>query len=494
MRSQQEGSVSIHTARTMVMDAAALRLADLEARRICRFCLRSCSTDDELTAIGKDRKLASRIGFALTLEVTEQDGLPQRICGGCQWLMEKFYLFKDQCIRAEMLLKTFAESGMPLMQYFEPVDFAEFRWKRKWGNEIDVGIQVEDTMGIMMVKKEKPETESEYEMIAPEMIKQEVEAEDWSLGEEVDAVENLDRVTMDEIARQLYETEETTLNSFSTADQEVDESTPDGVHNMAELITEMDIGSAQLATINVDLYEDISNDTVEFAHVPKTSSIATEPNQPMEPISSTEEMLLLLKDGDQHEPTRTITEFPQSPSDLIYEGLQTTPLCESDGLPSRFVNMEPGEIVSDDEYDEVVIISSDTEDNQPDEQPSGSVSVPTPVQQDPPKSEHYRCQKCDKFFPQSQLLESHVKAYHMVSPAKSTGGGPVPVKKFVPGKSASKHKMAIMIDNPVKKCPKCGTMVHKASYWAHMRSHRSGGEEPVMNYEKESTVVEELWD
>lgn len=140
--------------------------------------------------------------------------------------------------------------------------------------------------------------------------------------------------------------------------------------------------------------------------------------------------------------------------------------------------MEPGEIVSDDEYDTVVIISSDTEDNQPEEQPSN-----------PPKSEQYRCQKCDKFFPQLQLLESHSKAYHAVLPAKSMP------KKPGQGKGGSKQKMAIMIDNPVKKCPKCGTMVHKVSYLAHMRSHRSGGDsEPVMNYEMELTAVEESWD
>lgn len=436
------------------MDAAALRLADLEARRICRFCLRICSSEGDsggggLTDIGSNAKVVSQIAFALTLQVAPRDGLPQRICGGCEWLLEKFHKFKDQCVKAEMLLKTFVESGVPLMQCFEPVDFEEFQWKRKAWNGVDVGVQA-----VVEVKLEPV-----YEVMAPELIKQEVEPEEeWSYAE-VPAVElnvdHADQVTMDEIARKLYESE--------------DASHPGSVR-VAELITEMEIGSPQLNASIIDSFEDISNDTVEFNPV-QQPSVTTEDHKPVESYPNfSEAMLLLMEDDgaksqDFQQPTENNS--PLSPSDVIYEGIPTTPLSESDGLSTRFVNMEPGEIVSDDEYENssVVLLSSDTDDNPLPEKP---IETPKPLKRSATADEDFRCGKCDRVFPHAQLLEAHQRAYH--SRKKPT--------------SSLQHKMAIMIDNPTKRCPKCAAMVHKASYWAHIKSH-SAGERALVNYEKD---------
>lgn len=458
------------------MDAAALRLADLESRRICRFCLRTCSSDSDsdgggssagagggLTNIGSDSKLVLKIEFALTLEVGPEDGLPQRICEGCEWLLERFHMFKDQCVKAEMMLKTFAESGVPLMQYFKPVDFEEFRWKRKaWGG-VDCGIQT----------VEEVKLEPIYEAIAQGAIKQEAEEEDWSYGEEPAMelnVDHADQTTMDEIARKFYGAEDA---SHSVPMQ------------VAELVTEMDIGSPQLAAPNVDIFDDSSNDTVEFNPVQQQHV----PNEKLKPVESypnfSEAMLLLMEDSkSQDVKTRTEDNSPQSPSDVIYEGLQTTPLRESDGLPTRFVDMEPGEIVSDDEYENssVVIVSSDNEDSpQPDKPVVKPVQLEIPPKNPPTTpAEDYRCGSCDRAFPQSQLLEAHQKAYHVRRKPTTLQKTP---------SSSQQHKMAIMIDNPTKRCPKCGTMVHKASYWAHIKSH-SAGERALVNYEKDAGAAE----
>ncbi|XP_062548862.1 uncharacterized protein LOC134213638 [Armigeres subalbatus] len=446
------------------MNAASLRLADLESRRICRFCLRICPTDGGgITDIGSDTKVMSKIAFALTLEVRAQDGLPQRICDGCEWLLEKFHLFKNQCVKAEMLLKTFADSGVPLMQYFEPVKFEEFRWKRKEWEGVEVGVQaVEET-----------KSEPVYEVIAPEEIKQEVVEEDWSYAEEpvpLLNVDHADQITMDAIARQFYGTEGA-LQSFTVQD---------GVHNVSELVTDMDIGSPQLNAPNIEADDENSNDTVEF----QMNKSAEPPAEPLPPVESypnfSEAMLLLMEqDGDQTQDLKQpdAEGTPLSPSDVIYEGIPTTPLRESDGLSTRFIDLEPGEIVSDDELDNssVVLLSSDNE--EPDKPKPTIEPLPVTFVRRPSSTEQeYRCTKCDRAFPQAQHLEAHERSYHSK-------------KKTTSAKTPSpQQKMAIMIDNPTKRCPKCAAMVHKASYWSHIRSH-SSGERALVNYEKDQPDV-----
>lgn len=95
--------------------------------------------------------------------------------------------------------------------------------------------------------------------------------------------------------------------------------------------------------------------------------------------------------------------------------------------------------------------------------PDNKIVHPDPVTPE----EIFDCELCDNFYPRKSLLELHKKVYHT---------------------SPHARKMSIVIENPTRRCPKCGEMVHRASFWAHKKAHNAA-ERQLVNYDREEVVV-----
>lgn len=542
------------------MDVAALRRSDLESRRICRFCLRA---NERLQIVTGDCSLSTRITSSLSLEVTPNDGLPPTVCDQCLRLAEQFYLFKDQCARAEMVLRTFAQTGIPLMQFFQPMEFECFQVKKEFSKQVHVGVQYEPAAAVEVSVQTASETHeigiqveegaeqrptevvAEKEAFHPANVKIEQDDDDVilveSIKQEVDDGEGWDLADeeLGELANELYGEEsadvarpttfegvETILNNQVNSDGsmeiQVDQLktlfakgnvlADDQTNNLShfshteygeaveDLETDIDIESTVLMPVDscstLDLvYEQQS---VEEC-VDLTSQTLTEESDVEEIVTRTgtdrietaecksptfsEAMLPLMDDATSKEIQITSEQSDSSNSntlqttlDIVYEGIPTTPMRESDGLSSKFANQELGEILSDDELDPISNLNGNMEQIKLTE-----TNQPSPQQQPVPATpeELFQCQKCDKFFPQYYQLDIHEKAYH-----GSPGKAQVSARA---GSSTPARKMTIVIDNPCRQCPKCGAMVLKASFGAHIRSHRSG-DKTLINSDKETTT------
>ncbi|XP_058453294.1 uncharacterized protein LOC131431529 [Malaya genurostris] len=520
------------------MDAAATRSADLEKRRICRFCLQS--SEQLRTIDGTDgEELTLKIATSLALEVSPGDGLPQTLCERCLWLLEKFNLFKNQCSRAEFLLKSFALTGIPLMHALEPFEIGCFCSRQKQ-HPVDAAVQVsppepEPEPEVFVARETKSEIDSEDEVIFVGDIKEEVEVdEDW----------HYDADTLDAVTEQLYEEEPVSIiqsSPFSDVEQifgarikidgsiDIDEAKLEQVistsaskisntgkenvdascdeHSSDGSPVEMDekkhlnddshsnsiknsLSEGSLDNLEVMIMDLTSEDT--FPTESKSINFLTKVSPPDSEIvdltldveaptaplnvsntSFSDAMQSLLEDEKLYESKKsnsyrrlTNQDSLQSSLNTLYGDIPTTPLGESDGLDSRFLDREDGEIISDDELEPLALSSelAQVRLSTPDQPAPACLRAPSPN-----SDEEFPCETCDKFFPQAYLLEHHKKAYHSNSPLRAAN----PPPRSEPPVEQSTHKVTLSINSSKQECPNCGQMIAKANYWTHIKSHGS---------------------
>ncbi|XP_058826495.1 uncharacterized protein LOC131686247 [Topomyia yanbarensis] len=566
------------------MDAAALRSADLQKRHICRFCLQS---SEQLQNIDGDEELTLKIAASLALDVSPGDGLPQALCERCLWLVEKFNLFKDQCIRAEFLLRSFALTGIPLMHALEPLEVGCFCSRQK-SHAVDVEVQTtapEVEPQVCEESKVKVEDDSDDEVIFIGDVKEEMDDDDWNLADVYDTG------TVDELAEELYEEEAvniiqsapfsdveqifggrinidgsidievkkleqvfsvdasenvnlreenfTPIQSFSESRKEnfdracgensvndvetMRNQDLDDVDSLSNQIEKDDIeealASMEDSVVDISTEETKSKSTPTKESCPEFVDLTLESDSPnifqCSVKSRTEQrslstsfsdaMQLLLEDEKlydtesqfkrnhthrKHSSQATPTSQPlsrenslQTTLNTLYGDIPTAPLRESDGLDSRFINREDGEIISDDELDPLALSSELAKVRLAAPEESSVLRAPSPN-----SDEEFPCETCDKFFPQAHLLEIHKKAYHSNSPQRGapsaigTAGSrqdtvPVPAEKF----GSINRKVTLTIGSPLQECPNCGEMVPKATYWMHLKSH-SSKETPLISF------------
>ncbi|KAL0861665.1 hypothetical protein ABMA27_009153 [Loxostege sticticalis] len=69
---------------------------------LCRCCLSSNST---ISLLDSDENVALKFHEITTIEVTEEDGLPQKLCGDCYMILNSAHQFRTQCIKMDLELK-----------------------------------------------------------------------------------------------------------------------------------------------------------------------------------------------------------------------------------------------------------------------------------------------------------------------------------------------------------------------------------------------------
>ncbi|XP_001847831.2 uncharacterized protein LOC6037985 [Culex quinquefasciatus] len=518
--------------------------------RICRFCLRSSAEEEELVNVCEDVELAFKIMACLSLEVDPEDGLPATICAECLKLMEKLALFRDQCGRAELLLRASKHSKVPLLEKFERVRF-DSEERRAVG--VDVGVQVEELVCEEPVASDAGGVDDVFSV---EQFRLDLDDEGWQLADEPD-----DELLVD-LTRDLYGEEDAGGTKVC-----------EDVHKNEEQVQpEEEPISIQENTVSNSEILDISDESRSTSPSPSehsdSSSLDTCSFVSNKELRERMEEMLLADDLEQAqsidgsetrslvtgfdvdsprkspsleifdltsspEPARIDSPRPKTPQPSFAEAMRMlavspetpsksasskhnwstilnrnkvvpqTPRAEDDedplesqlrqiaGMPDTPASPDPDTPASPDldtifgEYDPI----SDGED-QPldiyagcepisdedtvvaDRNMATTPKKPIAIPDDAATPEEiFDCDLCDKFYPRLTLLETHYRTYH-TSPQNRSGGA----------------RMSIVIDNPTRKCPKCGEMVHKASFWAHKKSH-NGGERQLINYDRADVTI-----
>ncbi|KAL1374532.1 hypothetical protein pipiens_018031 [Culex pipiens pipiens] len=491
--------------------------------RICRFCLRSSAREEELVNVCQDVELAFKIMACLSLEVDPEDGLPATICAECLKLMEKLALFRDQCGRAELLLRASKHSKVPLLEKFERVRF-DSEERRAVG--VDVGVQVEELVCEEPVASDAGGVD---DVVSVEQFRLDLDDEGWQLADEPD-----DELLVD-LTRDLYgeedaggtkvcenvqkdeepvqpEEEPISIQENTVSNSEIldisDESrstspSPKLRERMEEMLLADDLEQAQSIdgseTRSLVTGFDVDNprkspsmETFDLTSSPEPAPqpsfaeamrmLAVSPETPSKSASSKHNWSTILNRN------KVVPQTPRAEDD---EDPLESQLRQIAGIPDTPASPDPETPASPDldtifgEYDPI----SDGEDQPLDiyagcepisdedtvvadrnlvTTPKKPIAIPDDAAT---PEEIFDCDLCDKFYPRLTLLETHYRTYH-TSPQNRSGGA----------------RMSIVIDNPTRKCPKCGEMVHKASFWAHKKSH-NGGERQLINYDRADVTI-----
>nr|XP_026499880.1 zinc finger protein 93-like [Vanessa tameamea]XP_026499881.1 zinc finger protein 93-like [Vanessa tameamea] len=125
---------------------------------LCRCCL---SPDSEVSLFDTEENVREKFLEITTIEVQEDDGLPQKLCGDCFTLMTTAYQFRTQCMKVDKELKLQLNT---LITHSKDEEFSQIETQLKASEDMTIEDIAKESMKKLesIIKKEPNDSDDDY--------------------------------------------------------------------------------------------------------------------------------------------------------------------------------------------------------------------------------------------------------------------------------------------------------------------------------------------
>ncbi|XP_050356087.1 zinc finger protein 93-like [Nymphalis io] len=125
---------------------------------LCRCCL---SPDSEVSLFDTEENVREKFLEITTIEVQEDDGLPQKLCGDCFTLMTTAYQFRTQCMKVDKELKLQLNT---LITHSKDEEFSQIETQLKTSEDMTIEDIAKESMKKLesIIKKEPNDSDDDY--------------------------------------------------------------------------------------------------------------------------------------------------------------------------------------------------------------------------------------------------------------------------------------------------------------------------------------------
>ncbi|XP_026499880.2 zinc finger protein 93-like [Vanessa tameamea] len=125
---------------------------------LCRCCL---SPDSEVSLFDTEENVREKFLEITTIEVQEDDGLPQKLCGDCFTLMTTAYQFRTQCMKVDKELKLQLNT---LITHSKDEEYSQIETQLKASEDMTIEDIAKESMKKLesIIKKEPNDSDDDY--------------------------------------------------------------------------------------------------------------------------------------------------------------------------------------------------------------------------------------------------------------------------------------------------------------------------------------------
>ncbi|XP_047540333.1 zinc finger protein 93-like [Vanessa atalanta] len=222
---------------------------------LCRCCL---SPDSEVSLFDTEENVREKFLEITTIEVQEDDGLPQKLCGDCFTLMTTAYQFRTQCMKVDKELKLQLNT---LITHSKDEEFSQIETQLKASEDMTIEDIAKESMKKLesIIKKEPNDSDDDYYYVVV-VDNQKDQSEKSDDDRSRDLV--IESITKDEPGNEAAQNQEdrdfeNTIDSFLVSNPKVPTDVPATILENEE--EEQDNGDQFDEGMNVDDVNEIHN-------------------------------------------------------------------------------------------------------------------------------------------------------------------------------------------------------------------------------------------
>ncbi|XP_046973444.1 zinc finger protein 93-like [Vanessa cardui] len=222
---------------------------------LCRCCL---SPDSEVSLFDTEENVREKFLEITTIEVQEDDGLPQKLCGDCFTLMTTAYQFRTQCMKVDKELKLQLNT---LITHSKDEEFSQIETQLKASEDMTIEDIAKESMKKLesIIKKEPNDSDDDYYyVVVVDNQKDQSEKSDDERSRDL-VIESISKDEPENQAAQNQEDRdfENTIDSFLVSNPKVPTDVPATILENEE--EEQDNGDQFDESMNVDDVNEIHN-------------------------------------------------------------------------------------------------------------------------------------------------------------------------------------------------------------------------------------------